>query len=131
MLSKKALEEIEKVLEEIMQLSAEGAAILVEGKKDVEAMRELGAKGPIHSITSSRRTVLNYLENLPNYEQALILTDFDRTGDELAAFCNKHLKKLGIEPISDLREKLKSYLRKGIKDIESLEKFLYSERKSN
>lgn len=128
MLSSKDFEDVEKLLDEIIDHSSQDAAVIVEGKKDRKALRTLGVKGPIHYISSSGTSALNFLENLPNYERAIILTDFDSKGDELAEFCKKHLEKLGTEPISDLRKKLKSYLHKGISEIEGLEKFLHSER---
>lgn len=130
MLSAEDFENVEKLLDETIEYSSQDAAVIVEGKKDKKALRTLGVKGPIHCISSSKMTALNFLENLPNYERAIILTDLDSKGDELAKFCEKHLEKLGTEPISDLRVKLRSYLHKGPSEIEGLEKFLRSERAS-
>lgn len=130
MLSSKDFENLEKLLDEVIEHSSQDAAVIVEGKKDRKTLRSLGVKGPIHCISSSGTSALNFLENLPSHKRAIILTDFDRKGNELAEFCRKHLKKLGTEPISDLRKKLKSYLHKGLSEIEGLEKFLRSERES-
>jgi len=77
-------------------LSRGGTPIIVEGKKDEEALRELGMEGPIHQIPSGGRTPLNSLEDLPEYEEIIVLTDFDRTGEELADFCEENLEKLGV-----------------------------------
>ena len=68
--------------------------------------------------------MLNFLENLAGFEQIIILTDFDRAGDKLAGFCAEHLRRLGVEPIMDIREKLKALLRKDVKDIQGLAGFL-------
>jgi 5S rRNA maturation endonuclease (ribonuclease M5) len=127
MIPPETLEEVQKLLDELRELSAQGAPIIVEGKNDSKALRDLNMEGPIMQISSSKKTALNFLEGLSGHEQVVILTDFDRAGNDLARFCEKHLQKLGIEPILDPRKKLKFFLRKGIKDIESLEKFLRSQ----
>lgn len=124
MIPPETLEEVQKLLDEIRELSVQGVPIIVEGANDSKALRDLDVGGPILKISSSKKTVLNFLEELSGHRQVIVLTDFDRAGDDLARFCKKHLRKLSIEPILDPRKKLKFYLRKGIKDIESLEKFL-------
>ncbi|MBS3815027.1 MAG: toprim domain-containing protein [Hadesarchaea archaeon] len=129
MLSEKALEKTEEILEEIKKKSSkEKTSIIVEGKKDSEALRELGVKGPIHEISSNQKTALNFLESLRNYNEIIVLTDFDQEGDKLAQFSKKHLPKLGVEPEMELRTKLKKYLRKGVKDIEGLSEFIRREK---
>ena len=122
------LEEIQKLLDEIRELSVQGVPIIVEGINDSKALRDLDMKGPIMRISGSKKTALNFLEGLSGHKRVVVLTDFDRAGDNLAKFCKKHLQKLSIEPILDPRKKLKFYLRKEIKDIESLEKFLRSQK---
>lgn len=128
MLDSEVFEELEKTLREIKELSDDGVAIIVEGQKDEIALRELGVKGPIHQIPKGGETPLNSLENLPKYEEVIILTDFDRTGEELADFCEKHLEKLGMSILFDLRKKLRDYVRKAVKDIEGMASFVKSER---
>lgn len=131
MLEPEVLEELEKTLEEVKELSKEGTLIIVEGKKDERALRKLGINGEIFRIPHNGKTILNSLEDLPKEEEFLILTDFDRTGEELAKYCRKHLEKLGANVLIDLRRKLRNFIRKAVKDIEGLGKFLQSERVSN
>ncbi len=130
MLEPKVLEEFEKTFSEMKKLSEEEIPIIVEGKKDEGALRELGITGPIHQIPAGGRTPLNSLENLPEYDEAIVLTDFDRTGEELAEFCEKHLKKLGVNVLLKFRRKIRHYVRKGVKDIEGMSSFIKSERES-
>lgn len=131
MLEPKVLEKFEETLEEVRRLSEEdGIPIIVEGKKDEMALRELGIKGPIHQIPTGGKTALNSLEDLPEYDKIIVLTDFDRTGEELAEFCERHLQKLGIKVLIKFRKKLRSYVRKGVKDIEGMKTFIESERSS-
>jgi len=119
-----ALEEIEKVLDEIRDLSQSGVPIIVEGEKDAKALRKLNVKGDIHKISEDKRTALNFLEKLSTYKRVMILTDFDRAGNELARFCAKHLESLNTEAIVEPRDKLKALVRKFVKDIEGLPKFV-------
>ncbi|GEM_PF-425380 len=130
LLEPEAFEELEKTLADIRKSSASGSAIIVEGEKDEKALRELDVSGPIHQIPTEGKTSLNSLEDLKYYSEAIILTDFDRTGEELAEFCNIHLKKIGINVLSDLRNKLRNFVRKAVKDIEGIASFMRTERAS-
>jgi len=127
MITLEMLEQVEELLDELRRYAAEGTPILVEGSRDRRALRELDVKGPIFQI-SGKKTVLNFLEGLASYKRIVVMTDFDRRGNELAKFCAKHLQGLGPKPILDLREKLKALLRRDVKDIQSLSKLLRSQK---
>ena len=123
MITLEMLEQVEELLDELRRYAAEGTPILVEGSRDRRALRELDVKGPIFQIYG-RKTALNFLEGLASYKRIVVMTDFDRKGNELAKFCAKHIQGLGPKPILDLREKLKALLRRDVKDIQGLAKFL-------
>lgn len=124
MLNLEALEQIEELLSDLRESSAQGVPILVEGADDERTLRGLGVEGRIFRVLSSSKTLLNFLESLAGFKQIIILTDFDRGGNKLAKFCVEHLKRIGVEPVVEFREKLKAILRKDVKDIEGLAKFL-------
>lgn len=124
MIDEEALEQIKELLEELREYANEGVPIIVEGARDASALHELGVEKPVMRISGRRRTALNFLEGLSRHRRVVVLTDFDRAGDELAKFCAAHLKRLGVEPIADLREKLKVLLHKEIRDVQGLAKFL-------
>lgn len=130
MLEPEVFEVLEKTLKEIRERSSEGTPIIVEGRNDEQALRELSMEGPIHQVPCGGNTTLNSLEDLPDYEEVIILTDFDRTGEELADFCEKQLEKLGVSVLSRLRNRLRSCVRKPVKDIEGMATFLRTERRS-
>jgi len=127
-ITEEALERVEDLLEELRESSANGVPVLVEGSRDEESLRELGIQGPVLKISGNKKTALNFLEGLAHHKQVIVLTDFDRTGGELARFCSKHLRRLGVEPIADLRERLKVLLHRDVKDIQGLAKFLRGQR---
>jgi len=125
LLAKETLEQVEELLDELREFSSDGVPILVEGANDERALRKLNVKAKIFRISGGSKTLLNFLENLTGFEQIIILTDFDRAGDKLAKFCAEHLRRLGVKPIADIREKLKALLRKDVKDIQGLAGFLH------
>jgi 5S rRNA maturation endonuclease (ribonuclease M5) len=124
LLTKETLEQVEELLDELRECSSDGVPILVEGIEDERTLRKLNVKEKIFRISSGSKTLLNFLESLAGFEQIIILTDFDRAGDKLAKYCAEHLRRLGVEPITDIREKLKALLRKDVKDIQGLAGFL-------
>lgn len=124
MLNLEALEQIEELLSELKECAAQGVPILVEGANDERTLRGLGMEGQIFRISGSGKTLLNFLEGLVGFKQIIILTDFDRAGTKLAKFCTEHLKRLGVEPVIEFRDKLKAILHRDVKDIEGLARFL-------
>lgn len=119
----KTLEKIEKILEEIRELSEKGVGVLVEGQRDIVSLRKLGIRENVKKI-KGRGSILHVLEKISGMEEVVILTDFDRRGQKLAIFCAKQLRGLGIKPNLELREKLMGLVGKDIKDIEGLAKYL-------
>ena len=128
MLNLETLEQIEELLSELRECAAQGVPILVEGANDERTLRGLGTGGRIFRVSSSSKTLLNFLEGLAGFKRIIILTDFDRAGDKLAKFCTEHLKRLGVEPVVEFREKLKAILHKDVKDIEGLARFLHGQQ---
>ncbi len=117
------MEELEEVLEELRTESGKGTPVLVEGIRDRKALSSLGVEGRILHL-NGRRGLLASLEELEGCERAVVLTDFDRTGEELARRCSRHLRVMGVEPLLEPRERLKKLLRKEVKDVEGMARFL-------
>ncbi|KXA97585.1 hypothetical protein AKJ38_00785 [candidate division MSBL1 archaeon SCGC-AAA259I14] len=128
LLEPEVFEELEMTLNEIKELSADGIPIIVEGMKDEKSLRKLGVTGPVYQIPDGGKTTLNSLEDIRKHNEVIVLTDFDRTGEDLADFCEEHLEKLGVVVLHDLREKLRSFVRKAVKDVEGMASFVRSER---
>ncbi len=127
LLKREDFEIIDELLTELREHALEGTPIIVEGADDVRALSRLGIDGCVHKI-SSGNSLLNFIEGFSGSGKVIILTDFDRTGERLAKFFLKHAKRLGMEPVTKFRDKLKSLVRKNVKDIEGLAKFLQHQR---
>ncbi|MEM2874500.1 MAG: hypothetical protein QW567_00525 [Candidatus Hadarchaeales archaeon] len=116
MLDEKALEELSSLLSELRELASSGIPIVVEGLEDVRALTGIGIRGKFYRI-SGHGTILNFIESLSGHNEVLVLTDFDRRGEELARFCERHLKVIGVRPLTEQRKRLRQLLRKEVKDI--------------
>ena len=127
LLTEETFKQVEELLNEMRESASAGVPILVEGADDERALRKLDVKEQILRLSNSSKTLLNFLESLAGFKQIIILTDFDRAGDKLAKFCAVHLKRLGVEPVVEFRQKLKALLRRDVKDIEGLAKFLHTQ----
>ncbi|MBN1235529.1 MAG: topoisomerase [Methanotrichaceae archaeon] len=122
------LEALEELIASLLDASYQGAAIIVEGRRDEQALRALGLPGPV--IMASRRVALDLAEDAArNYPQIILLTDWDRKGDEMCKTIERHLRSLGSRPDGEIRNRLKKLVKKDIKDVESLSQYTERMRK--
>ncbi len=120
---KEKLEGTERVLETIKEKNRK-VPVIVEGKKDVKALRRLGFKGRIIKIKTSR-TVFRIIESLrETNDEVIILTDWDRAGSRLFYRIKRACKANTLSFNPGLRERLIKYTKTDIKDVESLPVFL-------
>ncbi|MBN1323701.1 MAG: toprim domain-containing protein [Methanotrichaceae archaeon] len=117
------LDALEEQITSLLDASKRGAAIIVEGLRDKRALRSLGAEGPV--IMASRRPSLDLAEEAAReYEEIIVLTDWDRQGEEMARKIQHHLQATSVPADLDIRERLKRLVRKEIKDVESLDNYV-------
>ena len=109
MLTKERLEGLEKTLRE---LAADPRAVIVEGKRDRNALSELG----IMNVVTLERLGLRIAETLT--KDAIVLTDFDLKGRQVAARLRELLNGEGLEAEMGYRREIKRY--SGISSIEEL-----------
>jgi len=117
------LEKLEELILDLKDLSDAGAIIIVEGRKDVESLRSLGIKGEIS--LSSQQPLIDITEQLSRCgKDIVILTDWDRKGGMVARKIIDYLRAYGIIPNIDIRGRIRFLVKKRIKDIESLSKYM-------
>jgi 5S rRNA maturation endonuclease (ribonuclease M5) len=117
------LEALEELLAALVEASGQGAATIVEGRRDELALRALGLTGPV--IMASRRSALDLAEDAArSYREIILLTDWDRKGDEMARTIEQHLWSVGSRPDGEIRSRIKKLVRKEIKDVESLHRYM-------
>jgi len=117
------LESIDAIILELRTLSDSGAIIVVEGRRDVDSLRSLGINGDIR--LACQKPLLEFTENLSKSgKEIVLLTDWDKKGGITARKIINHLLTYGIMPNTDLRSRIGSLVKKRIKDIESLNKYV-------
>jgi 5S rRNA maturation endonuclease (ribonuclease M5) len=117
------LDALEELIASLLDASCQGAAIIVEGRRDLQALRALGLPGPV--IMASRRSALDLAEDAArNYPHIILLTDWDDKGDEMCRTLERHLRSAGSRPDGEIRSRLKKLVKKEIKDVESLSQYI-------
>lgn len=118
------LERVEKILYEL-RVRPENAIIIVEGRKDVEALHSLDIGGDILKIQDSRKSVFAAVEDLAaRGKEVHILTDWDRKGGQLASLLRNALKANDIPYNDSVRTELSKLCKSEIKDVESLPSYI-------
>ena len=113
-------EKITETLSALVEESAQGTPILVEGKKDIEALRALGVEGKIVSVKTGGKSLLSVVSAIENAktEKIILLLDFDRRGIQATNRLRSNLQRAGIKV--DLEAWL-ALLRSAGKDVKCIE----------
>jgi 5S rRNA maturation endonuclease (ribonuclease M5) len=124
----KRMEQMDKLLGELQDFVNQDSIVVVEGKRDVIALKSLGFNGNFRLAT--HHSLVNFSEDLAKTgKQIVILTDWDRRGNILADKLVQNLHALGINPDMRIRELIVFLVQKEIKDIESLPGYVEKLRK--
>ena len=107
-------------MNKIASNSENGIPIMVEGKKDKLSLRRLKVRGKIVCIKSARGSLLDFLSMMNTYNEVLVLTDFDREGEELAKFIEKELASMKIKSNFSLWKELKGLASHDLNAMEGL-----------
>lgn len=113
------------IIEELKICVEEGMPILIEGKKDEKALRELGIDGNFIKVSGSGLKLFEIAEMAAqSSSKVIILTDFDKKGNELARRLSGDIQSLGSHPDLTIRRRIMGITRRYIKDIEGLPKYM-------
>lgn len=86
------LEELEDALKVLIETNCSGIPVVVEGEKDVAALRSLGLSGEIISLNVGL-SIPDFCDKLSErFSEIIVLTDWDRTGGRLAGLLCSQLK---------------------------------------
>ena len=114
------------LVKELNDLSSEGAAVLVEGKRDATAMKELGYTGPLFTVSILTSSAAVRVKLRKNVTKMIILTDLDTEGRRLAARYVKFLSHEGVQASLAQRRRLSKASRGVFLHIENLRRFALS-----
>lgn len=119
-------ERILEILQNLAEASASGNPIIVEGKKDVETLRELGIEGRIVPAKTGGKSLLDVVSEVGNMgmREVILLLDHDRRGKQLTARIKQHLERENIVPNTRFWSELFGLVGKDVKDIEGLSSYM-------
>jgi 5S rRNA maturation endonuclease (ribonuclease M5) len=123
---KEKAEKIEQILTQLTEESAKGKPIIVEGKKDAQALQELGVNGAIMTVKTGGKSFLEatvQIEALGACEVILLL-DFDRRGKEGTKRLQEILERGKIKVTVKFWRELRRLVCREIQCIESLTSYL-------
>ena len=118
--SKQKIDGITDLVDELANYSSRGIPILVEGKKDELALKELGIRGRIIRVRQHSKRLFELVEELAPYTAVIVLTDFDQEGEKLADELSRRLSSLGVQTI--MRDKFRNAVSWACRQIEGLYK---------
>lgn len=99
--------ELEARLKEIIgEINYSVSAVIVEGKRDEEALRATGLRSPVIQFSSSGLPVFAFVEEVAEAysgRTVLLLLDFDREGREVAERLSQELEEGGVKVERTLR----------------------------
>jgi 5S rRNA maturation endonuclease (ribonuclease M5) len=117
------LEKMTRLLEELNEISEE-IPIIVEGRMDKKALRNLGIGGRI-VVLNDGQSVLGTVEELSkSWKSAVILMDWDRKGGQLAHLLRDALESSDMKFNTDFRARMSYLAKKETKDVEGLPGFV-------
>ena len=119
-------EKIFKILTSLSEESLNGTPIIVEGKKDVIALRMLGVKGIIITVKTKGKSFLDVISEIQktNVSEIILFLDFDKRGKEATKCLQKNLEHLKIRYNLTFWRELHNLTRKELQYIESLHVYL-------
>jgi 5S rRNA maturation endonuclease (ribonuclease M5) len=114
-------ERFSKGIELLLEISSLGVPVVVEGIKDITALRGLGLTGPIYSLAG--HSIVSFADELASSESLLILFDFDRRGEQLARQLATQLQGRGVTLLSEERNQLRRAFCWHVRVIEGLKQY--------
>jgi len=124
-------EKIQQVLACLIEESSRGILIIVEGRNDVETLRELGVEGEIISAKTGGRTTQDVICELEESgaKEVIMLLDFDRPGREWTRVLKQRLEKTRIKPNLTFWNDLMRFAGREVKDVEGLASYIQTLKK--
>jgi len=119
------LNNLTKILERLCTEAACGTPILVEGKKDVEALRKLNIFCTTITVKDSGKVLEDVLEEVRSAE-VIVFVDFDRHGSELAKKILYQLEHRRVKANLVFWRMIRALVRRDVKDVEGLPSYIES-----
>jgi 5S rRNA maturation endonuclease (ribonuclease M5) len=123
---KDKLEKIEQILAQLTEESAKGKSIIVEGRKDADALKKLGIIGTILTAKTGGKSFAEASQEIERFgaKEVILLLDFDRRGKEGTQRLQQDLERMRIKSDPTFWFKLHRLVGREINCIESLPSYI-------
>jgi len=119
----KKLEILNEILEKLSKKTDLQIPVIVEGKKDVSALRRLGIRAETICIKNAGKVLVDCLDDV-EAEEVILLVDFDDYGVTLAKNIILYLEGRGVKVNHVFWRQIKNIVKRDVKDIEGLPSYL-------
>ena len=115
-------EKLQQLLAALAEESAYGVPIMVEGKKDDQALRALGINGPVLMLKTGGKAFADMQEEIEKSgaREVILLFDFDRRGKEATNRLKQDLEHAKVVPNLQFWRALKALVGREVQCIEGL-----------
>jgi 2,5-diamino-6-(ribosylamino)-4(3H)-pyrimidinone 5'-phosphate reductase len=119
-------EKVLQILDALVEESAKGTPIVVEGKKDVETLRAFGVEGVILTAKTGGKSFLDVISEIEQTGavEVVLFLDFDKRGKEGTKRLKQNLERAKIKPNITFWHELSALLGKEIQCVESLTAYM-------
>ena len=122
------LEEAERLFGDLREVSEKGVPIIVEGREDEKALRRLDVNGKVFCLKAQGMSRFTFVDNLSGTDRVVLLTDFDREGDELRLWLYDELSRRRIRADDNLWRRIRALAKTEVHAVEELPSFLRTVR---
>ena len=119
-------EKISQIVNALAEESTEGTPIVVEGKKDVEVLRELGINGKLICAKTGGKSLLDVISEIEKTRtsEVILLLDFDRRGKQITNRIRHNLERGRIKVRLDFWLAFLALAGKDVPCVEGLKAYL-------
>jgi len=125
-LLKQRFEHLTELLDELALEAQKGVPIIVEGKKDENALKDLAVVGTIIPVKAYRRALVDVVCEIEQrgYDEVILMLDFDRRGREWTKRLVGHFERAKVKPNLRFWREIYKVAGRELKDIEGLTTYL-------
>ncbi|MGE5533368.1 MAG: toprim domain-containing protein [Bacillota bacterium] len=123
---KDKVEKIELTILKLVEESAKGNPIIVEGKKDAQTLRDLGVAGAVLTLKTGGKSFLEVTTEIEELgvKEVILLLDFDRRGREGIKRLQCDLERTKTKVNIKFWKELRALVGHEVQSIESLTNYL-------
>ena len=124
---------MKRLVAKLAEDAAKGKPIVVEGKKDAQALRELGIEGKVVTVKTGGKSFLEATVEIENLGvgAVVLLLDFDRRGKEGTLRLKRDLERAKIKVDIRFWRELEALVGREIQCIESLPAYMSTLQKKS